>query len=127
MKHTLIVVVGVSFLLPIRDGRTQSAEAVQAVVSKIQSEIEEIRGLEFKHPVTVKNQSAADFGNYLDRMLDLQIPKKLAANYGKVVKKLGLYRGPEIEDLKAMAKKVMQSQAAAYYDPASEAFYVVMQ
>ena len=75
----------------------------------------------------VENQSTADFGNYLDRMLDLQIPKKLAANYGKVVKKLGLYRGPEIEDLKAMAKKVMQSQAAAYYDPASEAFYVVMQ
>ena len=51
MKNTLIIAIGVCFLLPLRDGHTQSAEAVQAVVSRIQSEIEEIRGLEFKRPV----------------------------------------------------------------------------
>lgn len=96
-------------------------------VDEIGKEIAEIRGLQFKHQVHVMSQSREDFGRYLDRMIEKQMDDKKLKYYGKVVKKLGLYRGPEIKDFKALAKKIMQSQAAAYYDPDSETFYVVMQ
>ncbi|MFQ5770766.1 MAG: hypothetical protein ACE5HX_09530 [bacterium] len=104
----------------------QRSQNIQSTINTIQEELEVIRGKKFKHHVKIKKQSLADFGKYLDRMLERQIPQRLVKDYGKIVKKLGLYRGPEIEDYRTMAKMVMQSQAAAYYDPASETFYLVM-
>lgn len=103
------------------------AQNIQNKIDSIQVEIEKIRGAKFKHSVKVANQSLEDFGKYLDKMLDKQFSENMDMNYGKVVRKLGLYRGPEIKDFKSLAKAVMQSQAAAYYDPASSTFYVVMQ
>lgn len=111
-------------LLYFTAGRTQTLEDS---VASIQAEIEQIRGAKFKHQVKVKYQSVADFGKYLEKQIDRQLPQDLLKNYGKVIKKLGLYRGPEIKDFKAMIKMVMQSQAAAYYDPSTATFYVVMQ
>ncbi len=104
----------------------QHSDKIKKDIIKIQTEIEELRGLKFKHAVKIEHQSLEDFGKYLDRMLEQQIPERLVTNYGKIVKKLGLYRGPEIDDFRAMAKMVMQSQAAAYYDPGTETFFVVM-
>jgi hypothetical protein len=105
----------------------QTSDSLCARVDSIQIELEAIRGLQFKHPVPCRLQSVADFESYLDKMLQQQIPDRLIKNYGKIVKKLGLYRGPEIEDYRDMAKMVMQSQAAAYYDPESKTFYLLMQ
>ncbi|MFQ5638759.1 MAG: hypothetical protein ACE5IR_12275 [bacterium] len=105
----------------------QPAEGLSGTIKAIHKDIEGIRGIEFKHPVKVKNQSIDNFGRYLDKMLQKEIPERLAKNYDKVVRKLGLYRGPEIADFRTIAKQVMQSQAAAYYDPETESFYVVMQ
>jgi hypothetical protein len=96
-------------------------------VEKIRKEIEEIRGAKFKSPVRVSNQSLQDFSGYVEQQLGKQFSDELNQNYGKVVRMLGLYRGPEIEDFKAMAKGLMQSQAAAYYDPEKHTFFVVMQ
>ncbi|NIR51557.1 hypothetical protein GWO43_23525 [candidate division KSB1 bacterium] len=109
------------------EAHAQELSRIQKKIDSLHTEIEEIRGLEFKQQVNVTNQSPEDFGKYLDKMLEMQIPDRLEKNYGKIVKKLGLYLGPEIENFKQMAKMIMQSQAAAYYDPASEAFYVVME
>lgn len=100
---------------------------LQKKVDEIGKEIAEIRGLQFKHQVHVRRQSQKDFGKYLDRMIEKQMNDKKLKYYGKVVKKLGLYRGPEIKDFNTLVKKIMQNQAAAYYDPDSETFYVVMQ
>jgi hypothetical protein len=105
---------------------SQTSDQIKAKIDTIQKQIEEIRGLKFKKPVKVQNQSLADFGKYLDHALERQMPEKLAKNYGKIVAKLGLYRGPEIGDVRVLAKMVMQTQAAAYYDPATETFYIVM-
>lgn len=105
----------------------QTPENLQSQINAIQKEIESIRGEKFKSAVKIKNQSLEDFGRYIDKMLEKQMPKKLVDNYGRIVKKLGLYRGPEIEDYKSLVKMVMLSQAAAYYDPGSTTFYVVMQ
>lgn len=105
----------------------QANQDLKTKIQAIQREIEDIRGEKFKTDVAVQNQSVEEFGEYIDRALERQIPPDLAANYGRVVKKLGLYRGPEIKNFLAMARMVFQSQAAAYYDPSANTFYVVMQ
>ncbi len=122
---TILLAIAVSSFQP-TFVHSQTSDPIKAKIVTIQKQIEEIRGLKFKKPVKVQNQSLDDFGKYLDRVLEKQMPEKLAKNYGKIVTKLGLYRGPEITDVRELAKMVMQSQAAAYYDPGTETFYVVM-
>ncbi len=94
---------------------------------RIQKELEEIRGLKFKSDVPVEKQSIEDFGKYLDHSIEKQFPAQLNGNYGKILRLLGLYRGPEIKDFKEFARLVLQSQAAAYYDPERSTFFLVMQ
>jgi len=105
----------------------QSNGGIEQNVQRYQTEIEGIRGKQFKRLVKSASQSEEDFGAYLENNIDLQIPNELGDNYDKIVRALGLYRGPVITDFKALAKKVLQSQAAAYYDPAKDTFFVVMQ
>lgn len=105
----------------------QATDSLCAQIDSIQTQLETIRGLKFKHPVPCMPQPLDDFEKYLDNELQKQIPDRLMKNYGKIVKMLGLYRGPEIEDFRGMAKVVMKSQAAAYYAPSSKTFFVVMQ
>ncbi len=122
-----IVSVLVVLVLPLSGGYSQPKFDVRNRVKNISKEISEIRGIKFKQPVEVKSQSFNDFGKYLDEAIEKQMPENRIKYYGKIVKKLGLYRGPEIKDFASMTKAVMQSQVAAYYDSESEAFYVVMQ
>ncbi|MFQ5706035.1 MAG: hypothetical protein ACE5HO_01215 [bacterium] len=104
----------------------QQTPDLHATIDSISQDIAKIRGLPFKHRVNVQKQSLHDFGLFLDRTVLQQMPELRLSYYGKIVKMLGLYRGPEIADFKSMAKLIMQSQAAAYYDPATNTFYVVM-
>ncbi len=122
---TASVVIAFLFTPSVCDSQPKSD--VRSRVNEISKEISEIRGIKFKQPVKVRNQSLNDFGKYLDEAIEKQMPENRFKYYGKIVKKLGLYRGPEIKDFTLMTKAVMQSQVAAYYDPESEAFYVVMQ
>jgi hypothetical protein len=108
-------------------GQGAPPEDLQAYAQKIQAEIAAIRGLEFKRPLKVENQSIDDFGAYLDKQLAEDIPAEIADNFDAIVRKLGLYRGPKIEDMRATMKLLLQSQAAAYYDPKTDAFYVLME
>ncbi len=103
------------------------AEDLATRVKAVQSRLETLRGVKFRNDVKVATQSQKEFGDYLDRMFDMQVPEHLQANYGKIVKALGLYRGPDIANVRSLVKLVMQSQAAAYYDPDKGTFFVVMQ
>jgi hypothetical protein len=104
---------------------TTPPEDPQAYAEQIQAEVAAIRGLDFNRPVRVENQSFEEFGRYLDTQLAEEIPPEIADNFDAIARKLGLYRGPEIVDMRATMKLMMQSQAAAYYDPDSDAFYVL--
>ncbi|HVQ15675.1 MAG TPA: hypothetical protein VMS40_18870 [Vicinamibacterales bacterium] len=104
---------------------TPPADA-QAAADAIAREIEQIRGLTFKQPVRVESQSVASFGEYVSRELDKEVPEVLRAHYGAIVRTLGLYRGPPIEDFSSMMTTVMTSQVGAYYDPEKQSFFVVM-
>jgi len=126
LRSTLVMLLSFLLCMCAPAASQENAPLVQKV-KKIQTEIEEIRGQKFKRPIAVQNQSLADFGRYIDAQMSKQYPDEYLKNYGKVVKILGLYRGPEIEDYRELAKMVVQSQAAAYYDPPSNTFYVVMQ
>ena len=48
------------------------------------------------------------------------------SKYGAIVRTLGLYRGPPIEDFSALMKTVLTSQVGAYYDPQKRSFFVLM-
>lgn len=126
MTHRLQFAIVLFVLLQTAEIPAQTTDLC-AQIDSIQIELESIRGLNFKHPVPCQPQPLADFKAYMDSVLNKQMPDRLIKNYGKIVKKLGLYRGPEIEDFRAMAKMVMQSQAAAYYDPGKKTFFVLMQ
>ncbi|MFL6620267.1 MAG: hypothetical protein ACJ8MH_16795 [Povalibacter sp.] len=97
-----------------------------ATVLRLQQEVAELRGLSFKSAVPAELQSQEQFAKYMDERIDEVMPEILNKNYGAVVKRLGLYRG-SMTDFRATAKGVMSSQAAAYYDPKVQKFYVLMQ
>ncbi len=98
----------------------------QATADAISKQVAAIRGLPFKQPVPVENQSPAAFGEYVRARIDEVVPPQLRNNYGRIVRTLGLYRGPEIADFSALMSSVMTSQAGAYYDPKKQRFYMLM-
>jgi hypothetical protein len=98
---------------------------LQAITLKLQQDVAELRGLAFRHSVPAEMQSQEDFAKYMDERMRESLPEALNANYGAIVKRLGLYRGP-LSNLKDVAKMVMGSQLAAYYDPKSQRFYVLL-
>jgi hypothetical protein len=96
-----------------------------ALAAKVQQDVEAIRGLPFKHPIPLAKQSPEDFGRYLDREMTEAVPEAVSEHFGKIVRRLGLYRGPEIQDFRGMMRTVMTSQAAAYYDPETKRIYIL--
>jgi len=103
-----------------------SAADAQATADGIAKEIEQIRGLTFKRPVRVESQSMESFGQYVSRELDQAVPENIRSHFGIIVRALGLYRGPPIEDFASMMTTVLTSQVGAYYDPEKQTFFVVM-
>lgn len=105
------------------DGTTPDPQATADTIGK---EVAQIRGLPFKHPVGAETQSAQEFSKYVQRQIDAEVPPSVRQHYGLIVKTLGLYRGPVIDDFNAMMTSVMVSQAGAYYDPQKQRFYMLM-
>lgn len=128
MRNKLTMTLISCFLLFHRGiGIAQDESDIGKKVVEVQQALEELRGKKFKHDVKYANQSREDFSLYLERNLSQQFPDELRKHYDKVARALGLYSGPKIEDFGELFKQVMQSQAAAYYDPAANTFFVVMQ
>lgn len=95
-------------------------------VKEVMALIEQVRGKEFTAGIRAEAQSLADFEAYLDRHLAAQIPPGMDEHFETVVRAVGLYRGESLGDFKSMTKMVMMSQAAAYYDPDTSTFFIVM-
>ena len=98
----------------------------QELADSIIDDVAAIRGLEFTSAISVSNQSKAEFERYLAREMDRSLPPDRARVFGRVINKLGLYKGPVIEDTVSLITLLATSQAAAYYDPESSAFYVLL-
>lgn len=89
-------------------------------------DVAEIRGLEFQRDIAVSNQSLEDFEAFVAAEMDRSLPPERAEVFGRVVNKLGLHRGPVIEDAVELITLLATSQAAAYYDPDASTFYVLV-
>lgn len=98
----------------------------QALVLKLQEEVSQLRGLPFKTKVNAATQTQEGFAAYLDEQIGEEVPEVLNKHYGAIVKRLGLYRGT-LDNFGDTAKAVLGSQAAAYYDPGTQTFYMLMQ
>ena len=97
-----------------------------ALAEKVIGDIVSIRGLEFEHDISVGTQTEAEFEQYLREEMDRALPPRRARVFGRIVKQLGLYNGPVIEDAAALMTFLATSQAAAYYNPETSAFYVLI-
>jgi hypothetical protein len=134
MDWTVVMRAGLvaAFLVGTSVARAQDAAASaappdpQPMADAIAKEVAQIRGLSFKQPVPAEIQSKESFGEYVTGRIDEVVPPNVRRHYGKIVRTLGLYRGPAIEDFSAMMSTVMTSQAGAYYDPEKQRFYVLM-
>jgi hypothetical protein len=96
-----------------------------AIAARIQKEVVELRGLPFKQAVVMEKQTAAGLGLLMDKEMAEAVPAVMDAHFDKIVRRLGLYRGPEIADFKGMMRAVITSQVAAYYDPDTKRVYLL--
>lgn len=97
----------------------------RALVARLQQDVLQLRGLEFKRPVPVEMQTPEELRAYIDKQTDEEVPPEKARNLGKIVKRLGLHPGPEIEDLRMTMRGVLGSQVAAYYDTDNERIFII--
>jgi len=100
------------------------ADPLQRAAS-IQKDVAEIRGLPFRKPVPMEKQTPEGLGRHMEKEMQDAVPPALAKHFDKIVRRVGLYRGPVIDDYRAMMRTVMESQVAAYYDPDSGRIYLL--
>ena len=109
-----------------QDAPDTPAPNPQAIADSIAQDVARLRGLPFKRPVGAETQTTERFARYVAGKIDEEVPPAIKRHYGAIVKTLGLYRGPAIEDVGALMSSVLVSQAGAYYDPQTQKFYVLM-
>ena len=100
----------------------QIAEAI-ARVPEIQKEVAELRGLEFKEPVPAEYQPADDFRAYLARDVEKELPPEKNKALSRAAYHLGLVKQPL--DVAQTMLDAFATQAAAYYDPLVNKFFIV--
>lgn len=90
--------------------------SLQDRATAIQADVSRIRDRPFVSPVVVRFSSRQDTAAYIEAQLT-RWPDK--AGYGKVVRKLGLYNGPLIEDARAVIRELIMSSpegGIGYYE-----------
>lgn len=103
-----------------------SAPASPAIVARaraIQKDLECLRGRPFVQDPGIEFQSLEDFGKYLERQIDKEFGGEKGARTERLLHALRIV-DPSI-DVAAMLRKSALEQAAAYYDPETDTFYVV--
>lgn len=104
--------------------RQKRAEEAVARVAIIQPKLAKLRELPLKKPVPAAYQSTADFKAFLKREIEKELPAAKARDMEASMLQIGLLEKPI--DLPATLIRTMETQAAAYYDPAQRKFFVVM-
>ena len=87
--------------------------------------VEAIRGLKFKTPVPSEQQSLADFEKFVRAELAKEFPPEKLTSMMRGLVRLGVVKRPF--DLGEDTVKALLSQAAAYYNPETGAFYVLFE
>ncbi len=98
------------------------AEA-EVEVEVLRKKLEALAPRKFKHGVKVAFQSDAEFKEYLLVQMDKEFPADKAEGMQAAWSAFGLL--PEGLDLRGTLVEALVSQAAAYYDPEQDTFFVV--
>lgn len=104
--------------------KKKRAEAAIARVTSVQPKLAALRGLPLATPVPAQLQSTEDFRKFVMGELEKELPKEKADKLAAAQLHLGLFQKPI--DLAKVLEQTMVSQAAAYYDPKTKKFFVVM-
>lgn len=126
MKRCLFVVLGVLAALPTLAQDTEEPKEVKAIRDKmpaIRKALVKIRGLPFKSEVKVKYQTEKGFRAYLEKSLKDELPAARMVAISRLYQRLGLV--PANYDLEKAYVNLFGSQAAAYYNPANDTFYIL--
>lgn len=108
-------------------GRVPAAEPVDplALAARIQQDVADLRGLPFKRPVPVEQQTPEGLGRHMDKQMADAVPDAMEEHFDRIMRRLGLYRGPVIDDFRSLMRHVVTSQVAAYYDTETGGVYVL--
>lgn len=98
-------------------------EGMRAAAGEIQTQIEALRGLEFKRPVKIELADEASFLEYARGKMEADGGKQRMQREGEVARLLGLLPGDQ--DLTAVTIGVLVEQVGGFYDPKTESFYVM--
>lgn len=105
-----------------QDGAWTQTELEQ-LSSRLQADVEVLRGETFRRDVAVQVASKADLLAYMKRRLqEEEPPEKLAADE-RIAKLLGLF--PHDRDLIAETFDLLESQVGGFYDPPTSTFYLM--
>lgn len=104
--------------------KKKRAEAAIARVTSVQPKLAALRGLPLATPVPAQLQSTEDFRKFVMDELAKELPKEKADKLASAQLHVGLFM--KQIDLAKTLEQTMVSQAAAYYDPATKKFFVVM-
>ncbi|HUJ62052.1 MAG TPA: hypothetical protein VLX92_26280, partial [Kofleriaceae bacterium] len=106
------------------EAREKRAKAALARVASIEPKLAKVRELAFLHEVPTVYQSLDDFRAYLEREIAKDLPPGKARDQARAYRHIGLFA--KDVDLAAAEEQMMESQAAAYYDPEVKKFFLVM-
>ncbi|MEO8314307.1 MAG: hypothetical protein ABI645_05875, partial [Pseudomonadota bacterium] len=96
-RFVFALVLGGTFAVQAAAPAPAAADPLE-IATRIQKEVVQLRGLPFKKPVPMETQTAEGLGQRMDKELAEAVPTVMAEHFDKIVRRLGLYRGPEIKD-----------------------------
>jgi len=102
--------------------RAVYAEHPQRRIDRAAADVATIRQLSFKAPVRASRQSREEFLVFAEGELDRG---NLPRDFGKIARALGYYSGPEIEDFRAVFRRLLVAGAGGYYDSYRKAVFIV--
>ncbi|CAM2069850.1 hypothetical protein SCOR_31025 [Sulfidibacter corallicola] len=89
----------------------------------ISTQLETLRGLNFRKEVVAQRQNRVDFSAYVTRQLATVYPVESYDRVAEGLARLGMMA--PTRNLLGQVKLLMETQAAAYYDPETDSFFVL--
>lgn len=109
-------------------GSSSSADAERTVVAperltRVEREVEQIRGLDFKRPVSVEVMTPEEVRAYAARLSSSRRAQQQVETSGELMKLLGMIE-PDV-DFAAVTSDIYGEQVAGFYDPETERLVLV--
>ena len=99
------------------------AAALIAMADSVEAEVATIDGRPFKHPVKKDFYDEDQLRSYLRKEIAKEYPPERSNRTGAILHMTGLL--PDSVDFESTLEAVLMNQVGGFYDPESEAFYMV--